>query len=250
MRRAIALGVVLPAVVLGGAFLLSWSAPAQNTTTTTSTESHTTITSQLATFRYDEYRTRVTARMGAGPALYDQTFPVRFSDPSVQAAVATATAALQGAGAVAIQGPTLISSQTTFLGTTSTFQDTVIRSTPRVFTTTFTGPLCIGVGNRERRTFRAVSAGRVAALTRWWFPALLRHPLSHRSRGHRRRTTTLTEFFVNRQITEIDKFPTQAHYDLVGQQALVEVPALGAGGLAALGGLLAAAALIALRARA
>ena len=187
MRQRTALGDVLSAVALGGALLLSWSAPAQNTTTTTSTETHTTITPQLATLRYDDYETRVTARMGAGPVLYDQTFPLRFSDPSVQAAVAAATAALQGAGAVTIQGPTLISSQTTYLGTTSTFQDTLIRSTQRVFTTTFTGPLCIGVGNRDVGPSVPCPPVVVRRVPVRGSRSLLRHALSHPSRGHKRR---------------------------------------------------------------
>lgn len=250
MRRTIGPDRALSAAALGAALLLGTSAPAQNTTTTTSTETHKTITPQLATFRYDEYETRVTARMGAGPSVFDQTFPLPFSDPAVQAAISAASAALRGAGAVAIQGPNLISSQTTFVGTTATFQDTIVRSTQTVFTTTLTGPLCIGVGNRDvgpSVPCPPLSCGAAPSANP---TPCFGTPFPIASGNVNVDTTTHTELFVNRMITEIDTYQTDAHYDLVGQQALVDVPALSAGGLAALGGLLVAAALIALRPRA
>jgi hypothetical protein len=150
MGRLAGPGAVAVIVLMGGALLDARPAAAQNTTTTSSTETHKTITVNWMYFRYDTYQTRITAHPGANPYLYDQTFPVPFSDPSIQAAIVTATSTLHGAGAVAIHGPNLVSSQTSS-STTSDYRDEIVRSEKTVRTNTYTGPLCIGVGDRDVR---------------------------------------------------------------------------------------------------
>lgn len=236
-------------VVLGGALLNAAPATAQNTTATNSTESHKTITVNFLPFRYNQYQTRVTAHLGANPYLYDQTFSVPFSDPSMQAAIATATSTLRRAGAVAIQGPTLLSSQTSSF-TTTDFRDEILRSDKTVTTNRYVGPLCIGVGDRDSGP--SVPCPPVACGT---YPSAgsspcFGTPFPIAAGDEVLDTLTHIEIFVNRFVTERDTFLTQEHYDLAGEQSVEQVPALGAGGLAALGGLVVAAALIALRARA
>jgi hypothetical protein len=255
MRRTVGLGAVISVGFLGGALLGARPLLAQPVTTGTySTDTHSTITVLPTVFvRSDQFLTRVTAHLGANPNLYDQTFSAPFSDPSVQAAIATATTDLQGAGAVVILGPNLLSTQTNLTGSVTVNQDTVDHSTVTVTTTAYIGPQCIGTGNRD--TAQSVPCPPVACG--------VSPPNSSSSPCFGTPfpicpgctdfdVLTHTEIFVNRVPTETDTFLTQAHYDLIGEQSIeqVPVPALGAGGLAALGGLLVAAALIALRARA
>ncbi len=258
MRRTIGSGGVISMVALGGALLGARPAYAQgpgtNTVTATcSTDTHSTITVlPTVLVRSDQFLTRVTAHLGANPNLYDQTFPAPFSDPSVQAAIATATTDLQGAGAVAIQGPNLLSTQTNLTGSVTVNQDTIDHSTVTVTTTQYVGPQCLGVGNRDTAQSvpcpPAACGGSPPASSSPCFGT----PFPIVPGGVDFDTLIHTEIFVNRVPTQTDTYLTQAHYDLDGELSIqqVPVPALGAGGLAALGGLLAAAALIALRARA
>jgi hypothetical protein len=246
------IGCVLSAVTVVGALLDERPAAAQgNTTTTSSTETHRTINVLRMYFRYDTYQTRITAHLNGNPnLLYDQTFPVAFSDPAVQAAIAAATSALQGAGATAVQGPTMLSSQTTFVGTTVTFQDVITGSTTTVATNTYTGPLCIGVGNRDIGPSVPCPPAACGALPPASPSPCFGTPFPIAPGDVNVDTLTHTEIFVNRMTTERDTFLTQAHYDLAGDQSAEHVPALADGGLITLAGLLVATALIALRARA
>ncbi len=257
MRRTIGLGGAISVVALGGALLGARPAKAQvnGVTTTTSSETHSTITALPTVFvRSDQFLTRVTAHLGANPNLYDQTFSAPFSDAAVQTAIATATTDLQGAGAVAIQGPNLLSTQTNLTGSVTVNQDTIDHSTVTVTTTQYIGPQCLGIGNRD--TAQSVPCPPVACGVS--FPPApgsspcFGTPFPIAPGGIDLDTLIHTEIFVNRVPTQTDTYLTQAHYDLLGELGIqqVPVPALGAGGLAALGALLAAAALIALRARA
>ena len=74
----------------------------------------------------NNYLTRLTARIGSGPLLYDQTFNVQFSDATVQAAIQQARTQLTNAGAVSISGPNQQSNVKTLTGTS---QSTVVNST-------------------------------------------------------------------------------------------------------------------------
>ena len=84
--------------------------------------------------------------------VYDQTFNLAFSDPLVQAAVASAQAALTGAAApagVSFSGPTQTSSSTTLLGASTA---TVVTSSTSSLITTLEdtiGPGTIIIGNRD-----------------------------------------------------------------------------------------------------
>jgi len=61
----------------------------------------------------NQFSTELIAQMAGGPVLFDQTFNVAYSDPTVQAAVAHAAGVLTGAGATSITGPTETSSSQT-----------------------------------------------------------------------------------------------------------------------------------------
>jgi hypothetical protein len=252
--RTIRPGGVIFVVALGGALLGARPArSAQTITATASTETHTTITVlPTVLVRSDQFLTRVTAHLGANPNLYDQTFSAPFSDPAVQAAIVTATTALHGAGAVTIQGPNLLSSQTSLVGSVTVNQDATDHTTVTVTTTQYIGPMCIGTGNRDIGPSVPCPPAACGVSPPATSPSpCFGTPFSIVPGGVDIDTLTHTEIFVNRVPTQTDTFLTQTHYDLLGEQSIeqVPVPALGTGGLAALGGLLVAAALIALRAR-
>ena len=65
----------------------AWSQGTSNTTVSTSTSRTQTLHVTNATAEVDNYLTRITARFGSGPLLYDQSFNVQVSDPTVQAAI-------------------------------------------------------------------------------------------------------------------------------------------------------------------
>jgi hypothetical protein len=79
--------------------------------------------------------------------LYDQTFAVAFADPIFQSAIGAAEMVLTGAGAVAILGPTLLSSANTTSSTTNTVQTGSMVTGTSVNVTTYIGPLTINVGD-------------------------------------------------------------------------------------------------------
>ena len=250
MRRTIRGVGVFSVIVLAGTLI--WAIPVKaagggtgSTTFTNSIKTNTHITVLPTAFvRTDQFLTRVTAHLGAAPNLYDQTFSAPFADPSVQAAIAAATTALQGAGALATLGPNLLSTQTNLTGSATVNQDTVDHSTVTDIVTTYVGPQCIFVGDLDAPYLPCPSVVCPA------LPCIgTPYPIPAGVMDVDTRATT--DLYVNRLPTQTDTYQTQAHYDLLGELSIeqVPVPALGAGGLAALGGLLVAAALIALRAR-
>ena len=102
-------------------------AQTSNTTFTTSFSRTQTLQTTNSAAEVDNYLTRITARIGSGPLLYDQSFNVQVSDPTVQAAIQQARNQLTGAGAINITGPNQVSNLKTLTGTS---QSTVVNSTP------------------------------------------------------------------------------------------------------------------------
>ena len=96
------------------------------TTNTTSTSRTQTLHTTSATAEVNHYLTRLTARVGVGPLLYDQSFNAQLADPSVQAAIQQARALLAGAGANSISGPNQQSGGRVLTGTS---QATVVTRT-------------------------------------------------------------------------------------------------------------------------
>ena len=118
-------------------------------TFTASTSSTKTLHPTNATAEVNLYSTRITARVGAGPLLFDQTLSVPFTDASVQTAIQQARTQLTNAGATSFTGPTQQSNARTLSGTS---QSTVVNSTQTTITpnteVTF-GPADILIGNRD-----------------------------------------------------------------------------------------------------
>jgi hypothetical protein len=174
-----------------------------SSTVTTSTTSHSTHT------RVDSFSTRITGRLAMGTIVYDQTFPLPFSDPAVQQAVLDAKAALVAAAApqvITIVGPTLLSSTVMKTG------EQVTGAQQSVTTTTTFGPATILIGEDQSQTF-FVAAGTMNI-----------------------NTNTHTETFVN------DLFLTTQAYGLLAVDAraiptLSEWAQLGMAALLVLGGL-------------
>jgi len=126
-------------------------AAAQATTSTsTNSTSHTeTVHTTYTPERVDAFGTRLTARIGSGPLLYDKTITGPLSDPAAQAAIQQARDQLSAAAAPAtlsFSGPNLVSSTVTRV---LTKQETVfnkLQMTTDVATITTFGPATIRIG--------------------------------------------------------------------------------------------------------
>ena len=220
------------AIVLRGACLLvaiaamvavllpagAWAQTSTNTTTTVSTDSHTTFNETSQTERVDTFLTRITARIDGGATVYDQSFALAFADPTVQAAVAAAQAALNGAvnPAPVITGPTLVSSIVSLVNssttTTETPNDALTTQTVTIEETI--GPNTIIIGNRD----------------------LGGTPFDVLSGTTNINFNVHTEFFVDRVTLTTDTFLTSQQYDLVGfPQQVAQVPEPASLGLLGLG---------------
>ena len=122
--------------------------------TATSTLNFTTSSAELDTINTttvnqsaNQFSTELIAQMAGGPVLFDQTFNVAYSDPTVQAAVAQAAGVLTGAGATSITGPTETSYSQTLVNSSSV---TVTNSTTDNIiqqVTSWDGPVTVLVGN-------------------------------------------------------------------------------------------------------
>jgi hypothetical protein len=82
----------------------------QTTTVTTSTAEFDKYNTTNVTQQLNTYQVELKARMQGGAYLFDQTYNVAFTDPSITTAIAQAKSALTGAGAVSFTGPTQLSS--------------------------------------------------------------------------------------------------------------------------------------------
>lgn len=162
------------------------------TTTTTYTTS---ITSGITYTRKDlPPATQIIGRLDGGSIVYDQTFVLPLSDPTVQAAVAAANAAITAAlspQSATITGPTFLNSLTAYLG------QEVDHTEQSVTTTAAFGPTSILIGDEQSQTF-FVAAGTVNY-----------------------NTNTHTQTFMN------DLYRTTDSYELLGQaQAPAAIPTL------------------------
>ncbi len=151
--RVFALAGLLLAGLGGGA-----KAQVTNATNTTSFSTSTlTIdhdTQQYQTQQTNSYVTEILGKLNAG-TVFDQTFNAAFSDPAVQAGVASARTAITAAGGpgVVIVGPTLLSQTTTLLSSTSSTTTTVTATNVSESTTEYIGPQTIKVGANQSNRF-------------------------------------------------------------------------------------------------
>jgi len=115
--------------------------------TSTSTETDTTTT----TVRVDVDATRLIVIGPLGTIVSDETWPVPIADPSVQAAIDTATAALATGPPTSlfVKGPTLVETTTTLVDSSSTTEETGREDTVTPTVEVVVGPGCIGIGDRD-----------------------------------------------------------------------------------------------------
>lgn len=94
---------------LAGCSLAALGAPIHDSSTLLSSRSSQTVNNPLSV-TVNLFSTQIIGRGPGGEVVFDQTLPLAFTDPTVQALTAQATLALNGIGASSILGPSLISS--------------------------------------------------------------------------------------------------------------------------------------------
>ena len=110
--------------------------------------------------RVNEYSTELIARLPNGTVVFDQTFNAAFSDPTVQAAVTQAAAALTNAGAASHTGPTETSASQTLVNSSSVTATNAIGTNVFAATTTYIGPTNLMTGNNQSQ-YTVLPAGVV-----------------------------------------------------------------------------------------
>lgn len=124
----------------------AWAAPG-TTTTSTSSAAIQTVNTTHVTNQVNTYQVELKARMQGGAYLFDQTYSLALSSPTVQAAITQAKNLLTSHGAVSFSGPTLLSSNQSTTTTTNTVQNGMTDGTPIITTKTYIGPITIMIGN-------------------------------------------------------------------------------------------------------
>ncbi len=205
-----------PAAWIVFAGLLSIALPtwAQTGTTFTSslaevdTYNTTNVTQQVNTFS-----TELKARMAGGSYLFDQTYNVAFTDPSITAAIASAKSVLTGAGAVSFTGPTQLSSNQSLVSNAVNTVQTGSQSTPSVVTTAYIGPQTIFTGNHgicpSLAVAQAASTGNGCSLPGTSFPIAaggIDYDTLEVNQVTISQTATTTNTYLTTQVYEIDGF--------------------------------------------
>lgn len=120
---------------------------------TVSTKTYTTTTPvQTVTNTVQTYSTEIQGTLN-GNIVYDQTLSAAFSDPSVQAALISARAAITSAGGSNISGPSLIANSTAQVSSTTDTTYTTTGTNVTTATTQYIGPQTIQVGDNQSQTF-------------------------------------------------------------------------------------------------
>ena len=139
--------IFLPVLTIG-----FQEARAQGTPTTfTNSTSHTqTLHTTSNTSRFDAFSTRLTARIGSDPVVYDHTFTGELSDPPVQAAIQQAKNQLSASVApnlLVFSGPNLLNTSTTRAGSIQKTLFNGAQTTTDIATITTLGPATIRTGD-------------------------------------------------------------------------------------------------------
>lgn len=134
----------------------AWATPigVTNTTITSSTSSSSFFNDTLLpALRIDTYRTRLLGLLQGDATLYfDQTYAAPFGDATVNAGIAAAMAALTGANAgnpLSFSGPTLDSSLSTLLSSTTLTTQIGVTDTQTITLEDTVGPGTIIIGDRD-----------------------------------------------------------------------------------------------------
>ena len=100
----------------------AWAQTPGDTNYTFSTAEIDTYNTTNVTEQVNTFQVELKARMQGGAYLFDQTYNVAFSDPTVQAAIAQAKNLLTNAGAASFAGPAQLSSTQSTSSATNTVQ--------------------------------------------------------------------------------------------------------------------------------
>ncbi|MDQ2775870.1 MAG: PEP-CTERM sorting domain-containing protein [Acidobacteriota bacterium] len=101
------------------------------------------LTNSNATIDVNQYLTTLTAEIGGGAFLFDKTFSLPYSDPTVQGAISLAESDLSSAGASLLSGPTLIGNSQSTSSSTSTQTTSTYNGNTTLGFATFLGPATV-----------------------------------------------------------------------------------------------------------
>jgi len=168
---------------------------ATNTTNFTfSTVTIYTDTTANVTQQVNTYLVELKARMQGGAYLFDQTYNVAYTDPSIQAAITQAENLLTNAAAVSFTGPTQLSSTQSTSSATVTGPYVVTATNVSTAVTEYVGPQTIMIDTNQSTPFTLL-AGQVD------FDALTTTDV------YQTQTATTTNTTLTSQVYEIDGAP-------------------------------------------
>jgi hypothetical protein len=145
------LGAVAPGKLRAdemGCIPVNTTNPGSKTVVTSSCSQTQVVTTATATNSVNAFETTITAELGSGPDLFNESFNLPYASAAVQAAVLQAENDLTSAGATSYSGPTLISSGVSSSRSVSTTSGAPVATGTYFYGTTTTyGPGVILEGN-------------------------------------------------------------------------------------------------------
>jgi hypothetical protein len=178
----------------------------------------------------NDFSTQLIAQMPGGTVVFDQTFNVAYSDPTVQAAVAQAAGDLTTAGATSYIGPTQTSYLQALVGSSTITVPNSTNASAMVSVTTYIGPQTIQIGDfgvYQRDATNAPYTGPTGNTSA---------PFSIVAGGEDIDTLVTGYYTIYQTTTNTDTYLTTTVYEMTG----VVVPEPDTGWLLGLGGLAAA----------
>jgi len=135
--------------------------------------------------------------MQGGSPLYDQTFTVALSDPTVQAAILTAQQDLTNAGAISVVGPVQLSDVISLSNSVSVVGAPVTTggAIDSVATSEYVGPQTIDIGDNQTQPF-SIPAGGID------FDTLITSTVDQLI------TTTTTNTYLDSSVYELEGIPS------------------------------------------
>lgn len=169
----------------------------------TNTTTYTTSTKNIFDTSYatdnqqiDTFSTELIGRIQGSSTLFDKTFNVAYTDPSVQAAIVAAEGVLTGAGASSFLGPNLLTSDTSLASSIVSVGSPVGTSTDVSYSTSlYIGPQTIWVSDNQSQQFDipAGSQDYDTLVTSIIYQTI---------------TTTTTDTYLTRDVYELDGVTT------------------------------------------
>jgi hypothetical protein len=166
--------------------------PGETTVTSSTLTTYHLVNTINVTQQVDTFQVELKARMQGGAFLFDQTFNVALSDPTVQAAITQAKSVLTAAGAASFAGPTRLSSTQSLVSSIPTTVQTVVGTNITTAVTVYVGPQTIMVGSQRSQPW-VITAG-----------------------GVNYDSLTTTDIFRDQTVTTTNTFLTTQSYEIVG----------------------------------